>query len=1106
MKIYIPFAVAAVLVSGPGGVSAQAQSIKQMRYEATTTRKAMEDLRRTFPDKYDPAGELQKEFEDMTATLTALEKEGNSEKIAAFGKKFEDLRRQALLANPLLGFDKLLMVKRKNYADLKISNINRYWETMGLASNHECKTAIPNLTHWDNELAILSPVSSNGKLTTLYRPADSTYVGDMDLHWNADRLLYTATTSKNWVINQIDMNGQGVKRISQNPDEFSCYESIYLPGGKVMFNTTAMFTSVPCWHGLRDSGNLYTADADGGNMRQVCFDQDFDFHPVVLPSGQVLFVRWDYTGIIHVFLREWMVMNPDGTGQRAVWGSNSYFPNSLYTPKPLPGKTGQFVCVLTGYHDPPKSGLLVVVDLNKGYRNDDPIIAHISGRGKKLVPDIKDSYLNDQGADRFPIFNSPWPLSDKYFLVSAQTTAMGDMAIYLADIFDNLVPLAAVPGYHLMQPVPVVKREEPRVIPSKIDLTDKEGTVYIDNIYDGPGLKGYPHRIEEIRVIGYNFGYRNLAGPNLIGWGGPWEAMAIIGKTKVEEDGSAFFRVPANTPIAFHALDSLGQAVQLMRSWVTLMPGEVRSCVGCHESPAETAPVRHSIAARTIPKQMEAWYGPPRGFDFEREVQPVLDHYCISCHNGKNRNIPDLRSLENFPNYQGQRLDMHAVERSHEEYKARFGPMVPYTPAYEALVKYIRRVGVEDDAEMLTPGIYSAENSELFQLFRKGHHGVNLDARARDALITWIDLNAPCHGTWEDIMPVPEGSVEKRRKYQQLYGAPPYDFETIVSPEPFHFTTQNNPPNRTQQPEVSSAAFPLTEEQARRLQAAHGEVEKTVDLGDGITLTLVRIPAGEFIMGSDEGEADESPRTKITVKKAFWMGRTEVTNAQMRAFDPQHDSRYYGKRHETQEDKGATLNQLRQPAVRMSWDKAVAFCRWLSERTGMKFTLPTEAQWEYAARAGSDLPAQYGHAGDNFSGCANFADLCFAIGRSPAYRVYYGSHQTTGGITNMLLEGAELADRRYNDFGWVTAPVGNYRPNVWGLYDMQGNASEWTLSAYAPYPYDANDGRNDLGSGVVKVVRGGSYADRPARGTFSYRQFYPRWLTNEFIGFRVVAE
>ena len=119
------------------------------------------------------------------------------------------------------------------------------------------------------------------------------------------------------------------------------------------------------------------------------------------------------------------------------------------------------------------------------------------------------------------------------------------------------------------------------------------------------------------------------------------------------------------------------------------------------------------------------------------------------------------------------------------------------------------------------------------------------------------------------------------------------------------------------------------------------------------------------------------------------------------------------------------------------------FCRWLSEQTGHRFDLPTEAQWEWACRAGTDSPFWYGNIDTDFGQFANLADAAlnrFARGDSPRW---------------------QPKDARFDDQAMVTNHVGRYQPNAWGLCDMHGNVAEWTKTVYRPYPYDARDGRDD---------------------------------------------
>ncbi len=176
------------------------------------------------------------------------------------------------------------------------------------------------------------------------------------------------------------------------------------------------------------------------------------------------------------------------------------------------------------------------------------------------------------------------------------------------------------------------------------------------------------------------------------------------------------------------------------------------------------------------------------------------------------------------------------------------------------------------------------------------------------------------------------------------------------------------------------------------------------------------------------------------------MGVSEVTNAQFRRFNPDFTPNYYGRRHATEDDQGFPLDAPDQPVVRVSWHDAMAFCAWLSSRSGRPCTLPAEAQSEWACRAGGVTPFSFGGAETDFSAWANLADRSFATGPQP------GGKQVTGGLEHLMLDGADLSDRRWDDHAIVTAPVGRFRPNAWGLHDLHGNAAEWTRSAPLPYP------------------------------------------------------
>jgi hypothetical protein len=212
--------------------------------------------------------------------------------------------------------------------------------------------------------------------------------------------------------------------------------------------------------------------------------------------------------------------------------------------------------------------------------------------------------------------------------------------------------LTSDPELPCNQPFPLVARPRPALRPSVVDYRKTTGTFYVQDVYAGPGLAGIPRgAIKKLRVVGLEFRAAVIGGNGSRGPGGAafastpvsigngtWDVKVLLGDAKVHDDGSAFFTAPARTPLYFQALDEKGRAVQTMRSWSTLQPGENQSCVGCHEH-KNSAPLAGGYAMtgalRAGPQALEPFYGPPRGFSFVREIQPILDRHCVSCHNDR---------------------------------------------------------------------------------------------------------------------------------------------------------------------------------------------------------------------------------------------------------------------------------------------------------------------------------------------------------------------------------------------------------------------------------------------------------------------------------------
>ncbi|WP_099468967.1 formylglycine-generating enzyme family protein [Konateibacter massiliensis] len=228
--------------------------------------------------------------------------------------------------------------------------------------------------------------------------------------------------------------------------------------------------------------------------------------------------------------------------------------------------------------------------------------------------------------------------------------------------------------------------------------------------------------------------------------------------------------------------------------------------------------------------------------------------------------------------------------------------------------------------------------------------------------------------------------------------------------------------------------------------------EIRIELSAGVSMEFVLIEAGSFFMGSYEGEGDEDEqsRHKVTITEAFYIGKYEVTQKQWNLVMGDNPSHFEG-----------TDN----PVDTVSWTDSVAFTEKLSELAQRNITLPTEAQWEYACRSGSDT------------------------------KWFFGASEESAG-----------------EYGWIdsnaqgtTHPVGLKKPNPWGVYDMYGNVQEWCLDWYADsYSGTASKDPQGAKDGASRIIRGGGWGDFPDNARSAYRNASGEEIENDGIGFRCV--
>jgi formylglycine-generating enzyme required for sulfatase activity len=236
---------------------------------------------------------------------------------------------------------------------------------------------------------------------------------------------------------------------------------------------------------------------------------------------------------------------------------------------------------------------------------------------------------------------------------------------------------------------------------------------------------------------------------------------------------------------------------------------------------------------------------------------------------------------------------------------------------------------------------------------------------------------------------------------------------------------------------------------------------RTVDLGGGVSLELVWIPADTFTMGSPSGEANrgnDETQHRVKLTKGFWMGKYEVTQEQWQAVMGSNPSHFKGSKN---------------PVEQVSWDDCQSYIQQLNRKVqGVGFRLPTEAEWEYACRAGTTTAFHYGN--DLDASLANFdGNYPYGNGRKGEYR------------------------RK-------TVPVGSFKPNAFGLYDMHGNVWEWCQDWYGAYPSGAVTDPAGPGAGSSRVLRGGSWNNNARNCRSANRNNNDPGNRNNNIGFRVV--
>jgi len=497
-----------------------------------------------------------------------------------------------------------------------------------------------------SDLSVLR-LGVDGEVTTeVLLQSPEGVIRDPDVSYDGQRLLFAwkqADRTDDYHLYELTLAAGAPRQLTAGLGAAD-YEPAYLPNGDIVFSSTRCVQTVDCW--WTEVSNLYLCNADGRDLRRVAFDQVHSICPHVLEDGTVIYTRWDYNDRGQIWPQGLFRMNPDGTGQAEVYGNSSYFPTTIIHARGIPG-TQRILALAIGHHTW-QAGKLIEIDPARGRQESEGVEMLAPRRPAEAVH--VDAY--GQSGD---LFRHPFPLSERELLSAFVPGALNRgrasvFSLYWMDVDGRRELLVEGTDRSCNHPLLLAPRPLPPQRPSTVDYRRSTGQLYVQDVYHGPGLAGIPRgTVKSLRVVALEF---RAAGVQNNGNGGPaggalvstpiaynngaWDVKRVLGSATVHADGSAFFEVPARTALYLQALDGQGQAVQTMRSWATLQPGETQSCAGCHEPKNETPPSRYARteALERGPQTLVPFQGPPRGFSYSREVQPIWDRHCVRCHQG----------------------------------------------------------------------------------------------------------------------------------------------------------------------------------------------------------------------------------------------------------------------------------------------------------------------------------------------------------------------------------------------------------------------------------------------------------------------------------------
>ncbi len=541
-----------------------------------------------------------------------------------------------------------------------------------------------------------------GDVRTIFKDEHGS-MRDPQIHYDGQKLVfsYLPAGKRHFNLYEINLDGTGLKQLTFG--DWDDIEPTYMPDGDIIFCSSRSKRWVQCW--LTSVATLHRCGPNGEDVHEVSANIEQDNTPWMLPNGQVIYMRWEYVDRSQVHYHHLWTMNPDGSRQSVFYG-NFHPEIVMLGAKPIPNSEKVVATFSPGHGIREHYGDITVVDPKRG-PDDLKGAVSISGHYEHC---------------------DPWAFSENAFLAGRFSR------LELIDGEGFTQTLYALPenlgreGFWIHEPRPILTRERERIIPDQTDRELTTGRLVLADIYDGRRMKDVPRgSIKELLVLeSMPEPIHYSGGMDQISVGGTFTLERIVGTVPVAPDGSASMELPALRSYLFVAMDHDDKPVKRMHSFTSVMPGETTTCIGCHEPRTQTPDTKSDASlfkrlARS-PAKPKPVDGVPEVFDFPRDIQPILDKHCVSCHNFDRMDAGINLSGDWTPMYTASYL----------------------TLSYRKLLGDNRNRPQSD----FKPYEIGSSASKLLKLIDEKHEGVELTEAERKIVRLWLDVGANYAGTY----------------------------------------------------------------------------------------------------------------------------------------------------------------------------------------------------------------------------------------------------------------------------------------------------------------------------------------------------------------------